>query len=134
MLLWEAVKCAIILFFRCKIVFIHFVLFLVFTLSDQTLSRYSDGESNGLHFLIFWKISGVCFYIRISSITDVKLKFVFKSFSSMNHYELFYTLLYIFILHRYVRNGYNKRFKTGILTIFSKVRRLDAKHLRWLIP
>ena len=77
MLLWEAVKCAIILFFRCKIVFIHFVLFLVFTLSDQTLSRYSDDESNGLHFLIFWKISDGCFCIRISSITDVKLKFVF---------------------------------------------------------
>ena len=74
---YEAVKCAIILYFRCKIVFIHFVLFLVFTLSDQTLSRYSDDESNGLHFLFFWKISDGCFYIRISSITDVKLKFVF---------------------------------------------------------
>ena len=65
-------------FFRCKIVFIHFALFLIFTLWDQTLSRYSDNESNDKHFLIFWKISDGCFYIRISSISDVKLKFVFS--------------------------------------------------------
>ena len=65
-------------FFRCKIVFIHFALFLIFTLWDQTLSRYSDNESNYIHFLIFWKISDGCFYIRISSISDVKLKFVFS--------------------------------------------------------
>ena len=80
--------------------------------------------------------------IKISSISDVKLKFVFSrtaitSFSA-KYIRAFLRLIILssFILScrsSYFNVTYFFNWDRDIFTIFSKVRRLDAKHLWWLI-